>query len=108
MLVGSGDAQASPSSFRGPSVVIDVAEKTKDTPPRGNVWVRLQTVARQKLSRFLPDLGWVRDKLNWSDLKPVIRSAISAWACLILLLVSKSGKLLGQASLRDLSLTLNN
>ncbi|KAI0041545.1 hypothetical protein FA95DRAFT_1548599 [Auriscalpium vulgare] len=43
------------------------------------------------------NLQWIPANLSWPKLKPVIRNAISAWACLILLIVNSSLRTMGQA-----------
>lgn len=52
-------------------------------------------------SRFkLPStLQWIPANWTWSKAKPVIRCAISAWVCLLLVIIPESSKFLGQVSI---------
>ena len=48
-------------------------------------------------------IGWVPDKLNWSNLKPVIRSALAAWIALVMILVPQVENVLGQVGISQIS-----
>jgi hypothetical protein len=50
---------------------------------------------QQRLSN---NLEWITRNLTWQKLKPVIRSSISAWVSLVLLLVPQTEKAMGLAA----------
>lgn len=78
---------ASPSPSPPPPLSSSVQLEEKATPPMAK--------PRRPLPHFL---AWVPPKLNWRGIRPVVRSALSLWCGLLLLLGSKSGLVLGQAS----------
>lgn len=45
---------------------------------------------------YKPSTTWITKRLDWANLKPVIRSSVSAWICLVFMLVSKTQQRLGQ------------
>jgi hypothetical protein len=91
--------QMRPVPPSGPSVKIDIAiSSSTEGRPRPGQWKALKTAVRRKSRMLAPTIDWITNKLNWSDLKPVIRSAISAWICLLLLLGPKTGEMMGQVS----------
>lgn len=46
----------------------------------------------------LPATGWITKRFNWASLKPVFRSSLSAWICLLFMLISVPEQMLGQVS----------
>jgi len=56
----------------------------------------------------LPDqLKWIPANWSWPKLKPVLRSALSAWICVLLIVINPSMRLLGQVSSWRLELLLS-
>ncbi|KAI5478848.1 hypothetical protein MNV49_004580 [Pseudohyphozyma bogoriensis] len=54
---------------------------------------------RRKMSDYLPSaLGWTKPHLTPKGWRPVMRSAISAWCGLLLVLIPQTERMLGQAS----------
>ncbi|KAL1753824.1 hypothetical protein FB107DRAFT_264038 [Schizophyllum commune] len=61
--------------------------------------------ARFQLKNLKPDLHhlpkpleWIPQRFTWSNIKPVIRCAVSAWICLVLYVIHPVEKTMGQAS----------
>ncbi|EPQ28128.1 uncharacterized protein PFL1_06939 [Pseudozyma flocculosa PF-1] len=63
------------------------------SPPR----IR-RILAALHLDRPPPQLAWIPSTLTWPKLKPVIRSSIIAWICMVLMLIYDSEVALGTAS----------
>lgn len=57
-----------------------------------------RTLMQRVRSAVKADLAWIPAKLNWADLKPVIRSAVAAWLSLVLILIPRTEAAIGQAS----------
>ncbi|KAI5122416.1 hypothetical protein M0805_002966 [Coniferiporia weirii] len=53
-----------------------------------------------KLKRLfpLPNLSWVTNNLDASSLKPIIRTATTAWICVVLIVITKTQDALGKSS----------
>ena len=59
--------------------------------------------ARFQLKNLKPDLHhlpkpleWIPQRFTWSNIKPVIRCAVSAWICLVLYVIHPVEKTMGQ------------
>ncbi|TFK48067.1 hypothetical protein OE88DRAFT_1635639 [Heliocybe sulcata] len=55
--------------------------------------------SRSSLGFTLPsNLKWIPDNWTWSKMKPAIRSALAAWISVLLLIIPRTERLMGQAS----------
>ncbi|EJD51076.1 hypothetical protein AURDEDRAFT_182332 [Auricularia subglabra TFB-10046 SS5] len=45
-----------------------------------------------------PVVSWIAPKFTWTNLKPVIRSAVSGWISLLFILIPRTERIMGQAS----------
>ncbi|KAL1742869.1 hypothetical protein HDZ31DRAFT_42289 [Schizophyllum fasciatum] len=69
-------------------------EKEKPRPGANLQWRKAVPSLRQ-----LPKpLQWIPQRFTWSNIKPVIRCAISAWICLVLYVIHPVANTMGQAS----------
>ena len=64
-------------------------EKEKPPPLTFGQWL---------LKKSPIDLNWIPANLNWSKLKPVIRSAIGAWISVLFFIIPRTEVVLGQVS----------
>ncbi|KAN0063991.1 hypothetical protein ACQY0O_003597 [Thecaphora frezii] len=55
-------------------------------------------LAAARLDKPPPQVAWIPGTLTWPKLKPVIRSAIIAWICMVLMLIRPVENTLGSAS----------
>ncbi|EJD55665.1 hypothetical protein AURDEDRAFT_78909 [Auricularia subglabra TFB-10046 SS5] len=81
--------------FRGDDLVIELDTSSKASDARrglkipSSVWARLST-------SWL--VRWIPPRWNWASAKPVIRSSVTAWVSLMLLLHPRTERALGQHS----------
>jgi hypothetical protein len=60
---------------------------------------------KNELMKRLPSISWIQKNANWPALKPVIRSSIAAWICLLFMLIYPTEQLLGQVRNVNFSFT---
>ena len=74
---------------------IDSLQSIPPPPPKRRTW-------KHKLPRWLRSTFWIRNNIDWNHLKPVLRSAVSAWICLLLLLIPTTLRMIGQVCKKTL------
>jgi hypothetical protein len=100
--------------LHGPTVVINGGEAEKADSrdvERGNSLAATQSSADGKVSQMRkargilathklpPQLAWILPVVtDWSRAKPVLRSALAAWICMLFMLVDRTEEMLGTAS----------
>ena len=74
---------------------IDSLQSIPPPPPKRRTW-------KHKPPRWLRSTFWIRNNIDWNHLKPVLRSAVSAWICLLLLLIPTTLRMIGQVCKKTL------
>lgn len=99
---------ATPDSLH--NISAEVADKERTVHP--NVVDTVVTPAKSVPFRYLadlpPTLQWIPANWTWSKWKPVLRSALAAWICLLLFLIPTTLNVMGQVSVfHSISLSLD-
>ncbi len=74
------------------------SKKSEDEDKQQNFMDRVKASARKIPLVGTVELGWIPNNLNWSKIKPALRSALLAWVSLLFVIIPKLSVMLGQVS----------